>query len=229
MRRVAVYAGTRRVYEMMTLSAKSLVEHTRMDAVWFLTEDDDFPYELPDVIRTKNVSGQTWFDPGGPNFNSRWTYMTLIRLALPEIFADEERVLWLDIDTIVFDDIGDLFDVDLCGNYVAMVREPPRCSYPFQYFNAGVTLMDLDAIRRDGIWKKWIKLVNTEPWTAPDQDAINLICQGEILEIDPAYNSAGVITQEVEDAMIRHYAGYQRLRGADIYHEYSQKQWRVKT
>ena len=229
MRRVAVYAGTQRVYEMMTLSAKSLLAHTRMDAVWFLTEDDAFPYELPDVIHTKNVSGQKWFDPDGPNYQSRWTYMTLIRLALPDIFADEPRVLWLDIDTIVEDDIGDLFDMDLCDCYVAMVREPPRCSFPFKYFNAGVTLMDLDAIRRDGIWQKWIRLVNTEPFTAPDQDAINLICQGEILELPPEYNTAGVITQDTDEPMIRHYAGYLRLTGEDVYREYSRKQWRVIT
>ena len=229
MRRVAVYAGTRRVYEMMTCAAKSILAHTRMDRVWFLIEDDEFPEELPDVISTLNVSGQSWFDPNGPNYNSRWTYMTLIRLALPEIFADESRVLWLDIDTIVEDDIGDLFDIDMAGSYVAMVREPKRCSFPFRYFNAGVCLMDLDAIRADGIWQKWIRLVNTEPFTAPDQDAINLICQGEILELPPEYNTAGVITQDTDEPLIRHYAGYLRGSGEEVFRQYAREKWRVIT
>ena len=229
MRRVAVYAGTRSVYGMMVAAAKSLTERTRMDAVWFLIEDDDFPEALPDVVRTVNVSRQTWFSPDGPNYNSKWTYMSLMRLVLPELFSNESRVLWLDVDTIVLDDIGDLFDIDLADNYVAMVREPPRCSAPFMYFNAGVTLMDLDALRRDGIMAKWLRLVNTEPLTALDQDAINLICQGEILEIDPAYNSAGCITQTASQPMIQHFAGYLRPTGAGIFAEFAKREWRVKT
>ena len=229
MRRVAVYAGTRRVYEMMACAAKSLLEHTRMDRVCFLIEDDLFPEELPEVIDTINVRGQQWFDTDGPNYESRWTYMTLIRLALPEILADEARVLWLDIDTIVEDDIGDLFDIDMTGNYVGMVREPPRCSNPFIYHNAGVMLMNLDAIRADGVYGKWIRLVNTQPFTAPDQDAINIICQGEILELPPEYNTAGVITQDTEEPLIRHYAGYLRGRGENVFRHYANQKWRVIT
>jgi len=229
MRRVAVYAGTRRVYEMMTCAAKSLLAHTRMDRVYFLIEDDEFPEELPDLIETINVSGQKWFDLDGPNYKSRWTYMTLIRLALPILLYNESRVLWLDIDTIVEDDIGDLFDIDMMGNYVAMVREPPRCSQPFIYHNAGVMLMDLNAIRADGIWQKWIRLVNSQPFTAPDQDAINLICQGEILELPPEYNTAGVITQDTAEPLIRHYAGYLRGSGENAFRYYARKKWRVIT
>ncbi len=229
MRRVAVYAGTRNRYGMMAAAAKTLLENTRMDAVFFLIEDDAFPESLPEVVRTVNVSGQKWFSPDGPNYNSKWTFMSLMRLTLPELFPYEARVLWLDVDTIVLDDIGDLFDIDLADNYVAMVREPPRCAVPFTYFNAGVTLMDLDALRRDGIMAKWIRLVNTEPLTALDQDAINLICQGEILEIDPAYNSAGCITQTAPRPLIQHFAGYLRPTGAGIFEAYAKREWRVKT
>ena len=229
MKRIAVYAGTRTVYGMMACAAKSLLAHNRMDEVWFLIEDDVFPDELPDVIHTKNVSGQTWFDPDGPNYQSHWTYMTLVRLALPELLPDASRVLWLDIDTIVYDDISDLFDMDMAGNYVAMVREPKRCLFPFRYFNAGVCLMDLDAIRADGIHHKWMRLVNTEPFTAPDQDAINLICQGEIYELGPEWNSAGVITQDAAEPIIKHFAGYLRGSGKDIFKHYHDEKWRVIT
>lgn len=51
MRKVVVYAGTRNVYHNMVVAAKSLLNHTQMDRVWFLIEDDEFPEELPDVIR----------------------------------------------------------------------------------------------------------------------------------------------------------------------------------
>ena len=228
MRRVAVYAGTRNVYPMMVIAAKSLLGHTRIDRVWFLIEDDAFPEELPDVIRCMNISGQEYFPPDGPNYNSPWTYVSLIRLAMPDLLKEETRCIWLDNDTIVTKDIGPLTDIDLEGNYVAMVEEPVRSLYPFKYHNAGVMVMDLDALRKDGTWEKWIRIVNSREYTAPDQDAVNLICQGEILTIGPEWNNAGHITQNSADTMIRHYAGCLKPRGERVFREYEKAEWRVK-
>lgn len=233
MRRVVVYAGTRNVYGMMAAAAKSLLAHTHMNTVYFLIEDDAFPEPLPDVIQTWNVdeasmNGRHWFFRDGPNYNSQWTWMSLIRLALPGIFPTENRVLWLDVDTIVEQDIGEIFDRDLAGNYVAMVEEPVRSKYPFTYYNAGVMLMDLEALRADDTWRKWIKLINREPFTAKDQDVINLICQGEILTLGPEWNSAGHITQNAEDPYIRHYAGSLRPSGGAAFARFEKAEWRVK-
>lgn len=233
MRRVAVYAGTRNVYGMMAAAAKSLLAHTHMDTVYFLIEDDGFPEPLPDVVRVWNMAkwsgnGETWLLSDGPNYSSQWTWMSLIRLVLPELFVGEKHVLWLDVDTIVEQDIGDLFDRDLAGNYVAMVEEPVRSKYPFTYYNAGVMLMDLDKLRADDTWRKWIKLINREPFTAKDQDVINLICQGEILTLGPEWNCAGHITQNADDPYIRHYAGSLRPSGAAAFARYEKAEWRVK-
>lgn len=233
MRRVAVYAGTRNVYGMMAAAAKSLLATTHMDTVYFLIEDDAFPEPLPGPIGVVNVSCGSWnaksyFDPEGPNYNSQWTWMSLVRLVLPDLLIREQRVLWLDVDTIVEQDIGDLFDRDLAGNYVAMVEEPVRSKCPFTYHNAGVMLMDLEKLRRDGIMWKWLLLINREPFTAKDQDVINLICQGEILTLGPEWNSAGHITQNAEDPYIRHYAGSLRPSGAAAFARYEKAEWRVK-
>ena len=233
MRRVAVYAGTRNVYGMMAAAAKSLLATTHMDIVYFMIEDDAFPAPLPGTIGVVNVSSGSWnaktyFDQEGPNYNSQWTWMSLVRLVLPDLLIREKRVLWLDVDTIVEQDIGEIFDRDLAGNYVAMVEEPVRSKYPFTYYNAGVMLMDLDALRADDTWRKWIALVNREPFTALDQDVINLICQGEILTLGPEWNSAGHITQNAEDPYIRHYAGSLRPSGAAAFARYEKAEWRVK-
>lgn len=233
MRRVAVYAGTKNTYGMMAAAAKSLLATTHMDTVYFMIEDDEFPEPLPGPIGVVNVSSGSWnaksyFDPEGPNYNSQWTWMSLVRLVLPDLLIREKRVLWLDVDTIVEQDIGDLFDRDLAGNYVAMVEEPVRSKYPFTYYNAGVMLMDLDKLRADDTWRKWIKLINREPFTAKDQDVINLICQGEILTLGPEWNCAGHITQNAEDPYIRHYAGSLRPSGAAAFARYEKAEWRVK-
>ena len=228
MRRVAVYMGTRNYYPMMTVAAKSLLCHTRMDRVWFLIEDDEFPEPLPDVIRCKNVSGQTWFPPGGPNYASHWTYTCLLPLALPDIFPDESRVLRMDDDTIIEKDIGPLLDMDLGDNYAAMVEEPVRGKFPFHYYNAGVCLMNLDKFRETGIWRKMVDLANTTLLTAVDQDALNVFCQGEIVKVGPEWNMAEHITEHHDDPYILHFAGCLRPRWEKHRDKYMSMEWRVK-
>ena len=225
MRRVAVYAGTRNIYHNMTVAAKSLLSHTRMDRVWFLIEDDVFPEPLPDVIRCANMSGQAWFDPEGPNFHKRWTYMTNMRLVLPEIMPEEERVLWLDVDTVVEQDIATLFDTDLEGMSMAAVVEPLRGGRPFVYYNAGVLLMELGKMRK---WQgELVRTVNLRPLDFPDQDAINLRMQGEILPIHPRWNSCDW-TANVEKPMIRHFAADKEYWNREGYRKYDTPEWRVK-
>ena len=225
-RRVAVYFGTRNYYSMMVIAAKSLLSHTRMDRVWFLIEDDAFPQELPEVIRCKNISGQEYFPPWGPNYKAHWTYTCLLPLAYPEIFPEEDRVLRLDDDTIVMKDIGQLFDMDLGDNYAAMAEEPVRSHFPFRYYNAGVCLMNLKKFRETGIYKKMIDMANSMELTAMDQDAINVFCQGQIVKIPPVWNMAEHITEHANDPYIRHYAGCLKNLMAWAYEMYKDKDWR---
>ena len=225
MRRVAVYMGTRNYYDMMVIAAKSLLSHTRMDRVWFLIEDDAFPEDLPEVIRVKNMRGQTWF-PEGPNTRKRWSYMSLLRLALPEILPEENRALWLDVDTIVNKDIGELFDTEMDGCVFAAAEEPIRRRLPFHYYNTGVLLADLEQLRRDGTYLDMIRLVNRQELSFPDQDAVNLLCQTRIKPISPYYNSNKWIV-EVEDPAVTHYAADREYQVHDLWREYTQMEWRV--
>lgn len=225
MRRVAVYAGTRNVYPMMETAAKSLLNTTRVDRVWFLIEDEAFQKPLPEVIRCMDVSGQTWFTPDGPNFHSYWTYMTLIRLALPEILADESRCLWLDCDTLCMKDIGPLFDLDMKGNAVAMAEEPSRSRRPFVYHNAGVCLMDLEKLRGERM-ADMIRMINTRKFSAPDQDVLNLRLQTEILTLDPTWNSGNEWTAMVPNPAIQHFAGDRKYTTRPAWREAEAMEWR---
>lgn len=223
MRRVVIYAGTRNLYHNMCTAAKSLLMWTRVDRVWFLIEDDEFPEPLPDIIRCKNVAGQKWFDPDGPNFHNTWTYMTLIRLALPEIF-DESRVLWLDVDTIVLADIGPMMDMAMDGKSLAMVSEPEKSKGVLRYYNAGVTLMDLDKLRQTGRYKDMIRIVNSQYYTFPDQDVINVCMQDDILEMAPVWNSCEWTGQPLNAAII-HYAANRKYYLMPLFAVHEKVDW----
>ena len=154
-------------------------------------------------------------------------YDTRNQIAKMAIEEGCDRVLWLDIDTIVMKDIGEIFETDLTGFYAAMVEEPVRSKYPFMYFNAGVALMDLKRMR-DGIYLKCIDLLNRVAYTAQDQDMLNLFCQGEIRKIHPQWNDAGHITEPTPDPYIRHFAGALKQDGRPYFDAYAKAEWRLK-
>ena len=96
--KAAVYCGTRNLYANMLTAARSLLIHSDVEHIYFLIEDNIFPIELPSEISCINVSGQTYFTPDGPNYNSSWTYMVLIRAALSKIFPHLDTILSLDVE-----------------------------------------------------------------------------------------------------------------------------------
>lgn len=224
MRHVIAYAGTRNVYPCMAAAAKSaLRECKRIDRIYFLTEDDAFPEQLPDVIRCVNVKRREFARDDGANYNNPWTYMTMARLALHRMLPDEERVLYLDVDTIAMFDFDELFEADLEGNLIGGVREPKRCLDPFVYLNAGVLLMDLEKLRT-GFGDEMLDIANRKKMRCPDQDAINLICQGRMLELNPIYNASDW-TQVPPNAKIYHYAGDPRYTERKLFQSYMNMKW----
>lgn len=188
-RRVVVYAATRNLYKQMYVSLTSLLKNNEIDAVCLLIEDNDFPYELPENVYCINVSGQDIFPADGANSKTRYTYMSLMRCALPRLFPKEKRMLWLDVDTIVDGNICDLFDLNMDEYCYAGAVEPNKSIDVFQYINDGVLLVNLECLRQTGRDDEIIEHLNRFPLKWPDQEAINIYCQGKIRVIGNEYNS----------------------------------------
>ena len=106
--RAAVYSGTKNLYPYMVNSAKSLLNFSNVEKIYFLIEDDIFPYQLPNIFQCINISNQTYFPSDGPNFNNVCTYMVLIRAAYTKIFPDLDRILSIDMDTVINENISEL-------------------------------------------------------------------------------------------------------------------------
>lgn len=222
--RIIVYASTRNQYDKMERAAKSLLLTNDVDTVYFLIEDKTYPNKLPSCIKTIDVSGYTWFEKNSPNYQSRWTWMPLMKLALHKLLPNHDKALWLDTDTIVTGDISSMFSKNLNGYYYAAVPEtnihleyryvglsyPQNTyiirSYPQfvsgEYFNSGSLLCNLKALR-DGKGDELIAKLNTEKYYFPDQDVINICCRGRILPLSSQYNSAHY-TEPIDDPKILH-------------------------
>lgn len=226
-KRAAVWCATRNLYADTLPSVKSFFANGGLERAYLLIEDDVFPYELPGCVETINVSDQPWFGAMGPNYSKRWTWMVLMRAALALVFPSFDRIVSLDADTICVGDAGGLWDISLDGWYMAAVKEP-ECSAggtfekAEKYFNCGVTVQNLEALR-DGTVQKLIKALNEKDYAYCEQDAMNEILAGKIREISAAYN--GSEWTPCSDPVIWHFAGDPNWRDKAIVSRYRDMSW----
>lgn len=230
--RVAVYCGTYNTYLDILTSAKSLLWHTKMDKIYFLIEDDVFPYELPDngLIECINVKNQKWFPETGPNYNNAWSYMCMMRAVFTKLIP-YDKVLSLDIDVVVQEDISCLWDIDMTDYYLAGVEEPQRKKQSTDplYINFGVVMMNLKKIRDEHIDDKIIDALNKTKFLCPEQDAFNQFCAHHIYRMPNDYNATihSHITGDAEKERIVHFAGIRFWRHFGPIKEYGNRNWNL--
>lgn len=137
---------------------------------------------------------------------------TWVRLVLPDLLPDIDRLIYLDSDVLVRADLGLLWNVNTNGAAVAAVRDffhptfatvlphavsalgiPPDTPY----YNCGVLILDLGAWRRDALSRRAIEYVRDHGTTIRfhDQDTLNAVSAGRVFELDPSWNvQVGAIT-----------------------------------
>lgn len=207
--KAAVYGATRNVYGDTIPAIKSLMMNSDVDEIYLMTEDDSIaPYKLPKNVTILNVSGQKWFRPDGVNYTQQWSWMTLMRIALPFLFQDLDKIVWFDNDTIVHNDVSELWDIDLGDCYVGGVEEPHHTKQTrHMYINAGVLYFNLKRLRESGKAAEMIDVLHRQKFPFPDQDVINCLCQGYMKGLPLKYNVYDW-TGSTDDECVRHFAGW---------------------
>ena len=130
----------------------------------------------------------------------RYTEAASFRLLLPELLPEYDKLLYLDCDMIVRQDVGKLYrETDLGENWLGVVFEAPierqaerframGCD-PDKYFNSGFLLMNLVAMRAGKVTDQLLEACRVPYLEFPDQDALNQVCQGHVLPLSPLYDS----------------------------------------
>lgn len=207
--KAAVYSGTKNLYRAMVTAAKSLVANSSVDKIYFLIEDNEFPEKLPSFIETVNVSDQKYFPRNSANYKTPFSYMSLLRVCYTKLFPDLDKILQLDVDTIVVDNIDELWDIDLSGKWFAAVEEKLSAYKPFGrlYYNIGVAMFNLKQIRDEHVDDILIRYLNTSKTPYIDQDAWNRHMAGRDVGLATRFNES-FVTGYTESPAIVHYAGF---------------------
>ena len=133
-----------------------------------------------------------------------YTKTTYFRLFLPELYPQYDKVLYLDSDIIILEDIANLYNIDIGNNLVGAIPDDiiqngkelqeyaekvVGVSTYKKYFNAGILLMNLDELRKFNFQEKFLYLLGTTKFSvAQDQDYLNRICKGRVKYIDNAWD-----------------------------------------
>jgi len=140
---------------------------------------------------------------GAADFFSSAVYY--YRAFIPRLFPLYKKAIYIDSDTILRGDIGELFDIDLGDKVMAAMVDPKVSAIPEfrdyvdkalgvphdEYVNSGVQVMDLKKMRKLKYLSTMIDLIQEydADLVAPDQDYLNVILRGQILYLDSVWNS----------------------------------------
>lgn len=135
-----------------------------------------------------------------PDNRDHLSIATYLRLFIPDVLNDvTSRVLYLDSDIIVQRSLGDLWRIDLGGCPIAAapdeggLTQARRLNMPDNafYFNAGVLIFDLTAVRSNTLLKAATELANdpSVQLELQDQDILNLLFVGKVARMDLCWNA----------------------------------------
>ncbi len=122
-----------------------------------------------------------------------------LRLFFTEyISSDVKRLLYLDCDTLICDDLSELFAAEMGTNPVAAVRDALTADYKIKYgfkaedtyFNSGVLLFDVDNWKNGNCSAELLKLFDIPEYrgTNNDQDYLNRLLLNRLTLLSPRYN-----------------------------------------
>lgn len=170
-----------------------------------ISETDNFSINFINVNRSMQSYKNLFVD-------RHLSVETYFRFLAPDCFPNLDKILYLDCDTIVNDDVAKLFsedishyslaaahDCDLLGLYLWDNEEDKEFHQNrdldfglegcLNYFQAGVILFNLKKIRSKYTVKELLNIANSKKWFFQDQDVLNYVFKDDVKFIDASWNT----------------------------------------
>ena len=172
--------------------------------LWLLTKG--FSPELRNKVQASTGPGSATFHWEtvdlrrfeGYNTPPHVSEMTFARLLIPNIVPRAvERVLYLDTDMLVLQNLMPLMQAELNGAVIGAVDDGLAAGSPMakgipqvkRYFNAGMLLIDVPKWRECRVSERALEYLVAHPDTPyGDQDALNAVCCGNWKAVDSRWN-----------------------------------------
>ena len=187
------------------LKLTSIFDHKTIE---FVKVDRDLLKKFPLTERRKEIPYETYY-----------------KIFLAEKLTNIDKIIYIDSDVLVVDEIRSLWDTDVEEMYCAGVfdgfiefddsghkESVLKMTENAQYINWGLAVMNLKKIREERKTEEAINLAEKyETLKYVDQDILNQVFQGGIKYIDMMYNFAGwnmrTYPDRINTAKILHFTG----------------------
>lgn len=158
---------------------------------------------------------------------SAWPVTAWARVFIPDLLPEIHGIaLYLDIDILVCQDLGELFATSLHGKAAGAVLEHvsrpgshfnARLDMPLDspgYFNSGVLLIDVTQFRMRGLTQRILDYAvsQRQHLICPDQDALNGVLCRDVQPLHHKWNWHDGLTRQ----LLRHGQRSTRVRGAPL-------------
>ena len=192
--------------------ASVLINTVKPEQVQFYLIDDNINAVAKDKIRhtvEKFGSGVEFLQVDDANLDNVFvsgnlTKAAYLRLYISHILpADVHKVIYLDCDLLVLDDIAKMWNLDMQGKPVAAAedfgilassdkrKEKEKnlgWKMEYSYFNSGVLMIDVEAWREYGYSEQLVKLIQERHFRHHDQDALNYLFMNNWLHLPLRWN-----------------------------------------
>lgn len=157
------------------------------------------------------------------NENAYCTPYTLLRLLADKVPDLPDKLLYLDIDIMIGDNIKKLYDIDIEEYEYAAVKEKYGCwIIRPDYINAGMLLLNMKKIKDTKLLKKARELIKKKKLMFADQDAIFWSTTKKKL-LPRIYNEQSKFNKK--DTVVCHFS--KRLMFLPYPHTENFKQWNI--
>lgn len=156
-------------------------------------EGENFIINIIDVEQDKRFTSYTKRDG-----DLHVSPAAILKFKIPSILNEVGKVLYMDGDVLVQDDLLELYNVNIKGLYAAVVkdiiseRNPKHLKFlkykHKYYFNSGMMLLNLTKMRKDNISAKLVEYRIKGINHFMDQDALNVILGDKVCFVSPRYN-----------------------------------------
>lgn len=156
-------------------------------------------------VRFANVEG--YFHALRLFVNQHLSVETYYRLIVQDLMPEYDKVLYLDSDMVAECDVSELYDMDIGDHLIAAARDidiagqiksnPKMKEYvihqlglkdPYEYFQAGVLVLNLNALRKSISVDELLHIACGNEWKCHDQDVLNHVCHGRVYYIPQRWN-----------------------------------------
>ncbi len=151
-----------------------------------------------------------------PDIDSTHKYVTktsLGKFIIPDIYKDKNKILYIDGDVLVLNNIKELYNMDVRNVYAAAVEDMIAVKTGLaekvnlkRYFNSGVMLLNLKKMRDDNITQKLIEYKSKECESDfMDQNAFNTVFEDNIKFLSPTFNLLTTIKAKYNNSDIANF------------------------